>query len=178
MSYKRPHFTREESWRYKRVKESWRSPRGKTSRVRRSKEGWPPVVKIGYARPKSIRGRHPCGLDEVIVFRPEDLEHINPKTQVARIAHTVGENKRVQILDQAKKANIRVLNPRVKKEAEVPAAAAAEAPTEPTVGAETQEPIETGEGTPTSEEAETEETEEQPEMKDSASTNGERANKK
>ncbi|HXZ90382.1 MAG TPA: 50S ribosomal protein L32e [Candidatus Dormibacteraeota bacterium] len=119
MSYKRPHFVREESWRYKRVKESWRSPRGKTSRVRRSKQGWPPVVKIGYARPKAIRGAHPSGLKEIMVWRPKDLEGVDPKTQAVRIAHTVGERKRVDILDQAKKANIRVLNPGPKKEPEV-----------------------------------------------------------
>jgi len=160
------------------VKESWRSPRGKTSRVRRSKEGWPPVVKIGYSRPKSIRGRHPSGLEEVMVFRPEDLEHMNPKTQVARIAHTVGENKRVQILDQAKKANIRVLNPRVKKEAEVtPAAVEAPAPTEPTAEATTQEPPETAEDTATDVESATDETEELTED-ESASKDSEKASEK
>ena len=46
MSYRRPRFVREESWRYKRVKEPWRAPHGKTSRVRRSKKGWPAVVKM------------------------------------------------------------------------------------------------------------------------------------
>ncbi len=119
MSYKRPRFVREESWRYKRVKEPWRAPHGKTSRVRRSKEGWPPVVKIGYSRPKATRGKHPSGLNEVMVWRPKDLEGIDPKTQAARIAHTVGENKRVQIVADAKKANIRVLNPGLKKPAEI-----------------------------------------------------------
>ena len=63
-----------------------------------------------------------------MVRRLKDLEGIDPKTQAARIAHTVGERKRVEILDQAKKANIRILNPGLKKEAEVPA----EAPAEPT----------------------------------------------
>jgi len=138
LSYRRPHFVREESWRYKRVKESWRAPRGKTSRVRRSKEGWPPVVKIGYARPASIRGRHPSGLTEVMVWRPQDLEQVNPKTDAVRIAHTVGENKRVQILDQAKKANIRVLNPGMKKEAAPEVVAEPAAPTEPTAEAVTE----------------------------------------
>ena len=133
MSYKRPRFVREESWRYKRVKEPWRSPKGKSSRVRRSKEGWPPVVKIGYARPKATRGRHPSGLKEVMVWRPKDLEGIDPKTQAARIAHTVGENKRVQILEDAKKANIRILNPGLKKPAEVVPETVTE-PTAPTVG--------------------------------------------
>ena len=135
MAYKRPHFVREESWRYKRVRESWRAPRGKTSRVRRSKEGWPPVVKIGYSRPKAQRGRHPSGLAEIMVWRPKDLENVDPKTQAVRIAHTVGERKRVEILDQASKATIIVLNPGPKKAPEVAPEVVAE-PTEPTTPAE------------------------------------------
>jgi large subunit ribosomal protein L32e len=114
-TYARPKFVREESWRYKRVKPAWRSPRGKTSRVRRSKEGWPPVVKIGYARPASIRGLHPSGMKEVMVRRPQDLEQIDPKVHVARIGHTVGENKRLLILDEAERRSIHVLNPGPKK---------------------------------------------------------------
>ena len=171
-SYKRPRFVREESWRYKRVKESWRSPRGKTSRVRRSKEGWPPVVKIGYARPKAIRGEHPSGLKEIMVWRPKDLEGIDPTTQAARIAHTVGERKRVDILDQAKKSNIRVLNPGPKKEAEIATEIAPEvveptapaAPAEPTTEATAEtatEPL-TEETGPGAEVQETETTKESP----------------
>ena len=124
-SYPRPRFVREESWRYKRVKEAWRSPRGKTSRVRRSKKGWPPVVKIGYSRPRTIRGLHPSGLRDVLVWRPDDLKKIDTNTQVARIAHTVGERKRVLILEEAKKRSIRILNPGLKKPPVV------EAPPEP-----------------------------------------------
>jgi large subunit ribosomal protein L32e len=122
-SYPRPRFVREESWRYKRVKSAWRSPRGKTSRVRRSKQGWPPVVKIGYSKPNAIKGMHPSGLREVIVYRPQDVSKVDPKTQAVRIAHTVGENKRVLILEELKKANIKVLNPGHKKAAEPEAAA-------------------------------------------------------
>ena len=146
MSYKRPRFVREESWRYKRVKDAWRAPHGKTSRVRRSKEGWPPVVKIGYSRPKATRGSHPSGLKEVMVWRPKDLEGIDSKTQAARIAHTVGENKRVQIVDEAKKANIRILNPGLKKPAEIVPEVVAE-PTEGTVETPTEPVTETATGT-------------------------------
>ena len=134
MSYQRPRFVREESWRYKRVKEPWRSGRGKTSRVRRGRKGWPLRVKIGYSRPKATKGMHPSGLKEVLVWRPKDLEGLDPKTHVARIAHTVGENKRVLILDEAKKRNIRILNPRLKRAAEpgaVPGAVAEPAPEGP-----------------------------------------------
>ena len=139
MAYRRPHFVREESWRYKRVKESWRSPRGKTSRVRRSKKGWPPVVKIGYSRPKTYRGGHPSGMQEIMVWRAKDLQGIDPKIQAARIAHSVGERKRVDIIDQAKKANIRILNPGPKKEPAI-APEVTTQPSEPTEPAPAEEP--------------------------------------
>ena len=131
MSYRRPRFVREESWRYKRLKEAWRAPHGKTSRVRRSKKGWPAVVKIGYSRPRATRGLHPSGFKAVTIWRPIDLQALDPKLHVGMIAHTVGENKRVQILDEAKKANIRILNPGLKRPA-APLVPTEPAPTEPT----------------------------------------------
>ena len=137
-TYARPKFVREESWRYKRVKQPWRSPRGKTSRVRRSKKGWPPVVKMGYARPSSIRGLHPSGMREVMVHRPQDLEQIDPKVQAGRIAHTVGENKRLLINDEAERRGIRILNPGPKKEEPAITPPTEEAKTETRAESETE----------------------------------------
>jgi hypothetical protein len=54
---------------------------------------------------------------EVLVRRPQDLEQIDPKIHVARIAHTVGENKRLLIVDEAERRGIHLLNPGPKKEA-------------------------------------------------------------
>lgn len=108
---RKPKFVRQESWRYDRVAESWRRPRGKSSRVRRQKRGWPELVKVGYKNAKEIRHLHPSGLREVAVHRPKDLEGLDPKSQVVRIGHTVGEKKRVTILERAKEIGIRVLNP-------------------------------------------------------------------
>ena len=62
----------------------------------------------------------------VTIWRPTDLQALDPKLHVGMIAHTVGENKRVQIVDEAKKANIRILNPGLKRPA------APLVPTEPT----------------------------------------------
>lgn len=114
------------------------APHGKTSRVRRSKKGWPAVVKIGYSRPRATRGLHPSGLREVPVWRPKDLEKLDPKIHAARIAHTVGENKRVQILEEAKKANIRVLNPGLKKAPVTPEIAPEPTVAEPAQGTTTE----------------------------------------
>lgn len=64
------------------------------------------------------------------------MQGLDPKVHVCRIAHTVGEKKRVQILEEAKKINIRILNPGLKKAAEavpeVPEVTPEQATPEPT----------------------------------------------
>lgn len=104
-------FTRQESWRYDKLKENWRKPKGIDSKMRRSIKGWPRLVKVGYRTPKSLRGVHPSGLNEVVVFRPEDLDQLVPEKTVVRVAHTVGARKRLQIMDKAKIMGIHVINP-------------------------------------------------------------------
>lgn len=108
---KLPDFARQESWRYKRVKSSWRRPRGRDSRMRKKDAGWPKSVEIGYRTPKKIRGFHSSGFEEVIVNNPKDLEKIN-STKVIRIGRTVGLKKRLIIIERAKELNLHILNPR------------------------------------------------------------------
>ena len=64
---KRPDFKRQESWRYKRVKENWRRPRGIDSKMRKKVKGWPRSAEVGYRSPKETRGLHPSGYEEVLV---------------------------------------------------------------------------------------------------------------
>ncbi len=108
---KRPKFVRQESWRYIRLKEVWRRPKGIDSRMRLQKSGAPPLVKIGYRSPKIFRNILPTGYREVIVHNPNDLKKIKPETEAARIASGVGLKKRIAIYEAAKEAGIRVLNP-------------------------------------------------------------------
>lgn len=110
LKQKKPKFVRPESWRYMRLKENWRRPRGLDHKVRLKYDGWPPAAGIGYRSPKSTRGIHPSGYQEVLVYTVEDLKTINPKIQVIRIAHTVGKRKKARILAEAKKKRVRVLN--------------------------------------------------------------------
>jgi large subunit ribosomal protein L32e len=107
---KKPSFARQESWRYKRLKESWRRPRGLDNKMRRKIKGWPPTVSVGYRGPKVARGLHPSGYKEVLVYNTEGLKQIDPKTQVVRIGHTVGKRKRARILVEARKKKITILS--------------------------------------------------------------------
>jgi large subunit ribosomal protein L32e len=116
--HKNPKFKRQESWRYKRVKENWRKPRGIDSKMRKQVKGWPPSPKAGYRSPKKIRGLHPSGYEEVRVQTVEGLNGLDSETQAIRIARTVGGKKRVEILALADERGIHVLNPRIPKELE------------------------------------------------------------
>ena len=115
---KKPAFVRAESWKYDRFSLSWRRPRGLDNKIRRKIKGWPAGVSVGYKGPKIARGLHPSGYREVLVYNVKDLSTVDPNTQAARIAHTVGKRKRALIIAEAKKLNIKILNFKASPETE------------------------------------------------------------
>jgi len=116
--HKKPKFRRQESWRYKRVGDTWRRPHGIDSKMRKKVKGWPASPTTGYRSPKKTRGLHPSGFVETRVHSVEDLVGIDPELQAIRIARTVGGRKRVGILALAEEKGIHVLNPRTIREPE------------------------------------------------------------
>ncbi|HEC95200.1 MAG TPA: 50S ribosomal protein L32e [Thermoplasmatales archaeon] len=107
---KEPEFRRQEWFRYKRIKECWRKPRGLHSKTRRNLKYRPPLVRIGFRGPKEARGLHPSGFEEVLVHTPKELDEVNPAYQAVRIGATVGTRKRLEIKTKAEELGIRILN--------------------------------------------------------------------
>lgn len=107
---KRPKFIRQESWRYDRLAENWRKPKGKDNKMRKQKSGMPAIVKVGYRGPRVARGLHPSGYTDNVVHNVAELAKLDPKKDAARLGHTVGKRKRIEIIAKANELGIKVLN--------------------------------------------------------------------
>lgn len=110
MSNDRIAFLRQEWFRFPRLGEKWRRPRGMHSKMRRHISYRPNVVSIGYRGPQKVRGLHPSGFEEVMVHNADQLEKVDPKTQAVRVGSSVGFKKRQAIEARADELGIRVLN--------------------------------------------------------------------
>ncbi|HEY6586931.1 MAG TPA: 50S ribosomal protein L32e [Nitrososphaeraceae archaeon] len=111
VSEHRPKFVRQESWRYDRLAENWRKPKGKDNKMRRQVSGVPQLVKVGYRGPKLCRGLHPSGYTDNLVYNTNNLLYLDTQKDAVRIGHIVGKFKRKQILTRAAELGFKVLNP-------------------------------------------------------------------
>lgn len=107
---KRPEFIRQESWRYDRLAVNWRKPKGKDNKMRKQKAGVPAIVKVGYRGPKAARGLHPSGYTDNVVHNVAEIAKLDSKKDAARIAHTVGKKKRIEMIAKATQLGIKILN--------------------------------------------------------------------
>ncbi len=113
-------FKRFQSWRFKRVSSSWRTPHGIDSSLRRGMRGEIPKPNIGYRSNKDTRHMLPCGFYLHRVETVKDLELLlnHNRTYAAQIAAGVSALKRKAIVGRAKELNIRVLNADAKMRSE------------------------------------------------------------
>ena len=68
------------------------------------------MVKIGYRGPKISRGLHPSGYVDNLVHNVKDLILLDNTKDAARIAGTVGNKKRLEIISKAESMGIKLIN--------------------------------------------------------------------
>ena len=98
------------------LSDSWRKPRGQHNKQREQKKAKGNLPKPGFGSPVAVRGMHPSGFFEVLVFTEKDLENLDVKTQAIRISAGVGARKRKVLQEKAAASGIKILNARVIRE--------------------------------------------------------------
>ncbi|MDK2990579.1 MAG: large subunit ribosomal protein L32e [Methanoculleus sp.] len=121
--HNKPAFKRRGIHRKAKLADVWRRPRGLHNKQRRQFKAKGALPRPGYGSPAAVRGMHPSGYAEVLVFTPADLAGLNPETQAVRIAGSVGNRKRGAIQERALELGLKVLNAKdLTPAAEAPAA--------------------------------------------------------
>ena len=112
---KKPAFLRQEWFRMGNQRKKWlkwRTPRGNQSKLRMHIKGKGFMPHPGYGSPAEVRGLHPSGLADVLVYNTQQLKQLDPKLHAARIGSEVGRKKRIEMEKAAVELKIRILNPR------------------------------------------------------------------
>jgi large subunit ribosomal protein L32e len=97
--------------RMKSVKPRWRRPTGDDNKKKIRKAFMGKSPRVGNKNAQDVRGVHPLGLQEILVYNAGELE--GAEGVLVRIASGVGKRKRVEIAAQAKKMGLRILNAKV-----------------------------------------------------------------
>jgi len=108
---KKTKFIRQSGKNLKRLGKKWRKPRGSQSKLRKYKKSRGFMPHPGYGSPKLIRGLHPSGLEDVLIYNQNELEKLNPEKQACRIASSIGKKKKIEIMKRAEELKIKILNP-------------------------------------------------------------------
>lgn len=107
----KPDFVRKRAGIYKSLGTKWRMPKGVHSQLRRHKREAGNIPKPGYGSPRTVKGLHPSGFEEVMIYNINDISKINPQKQACRISSTVGKKKKIEIMKKTEEMKIKVLNP-------------------------------------------------------------------
>jgi len=107
---KKPKFSRQDSHKKKKLENKWRKPKGLHSKMRLGKSGYKKSVKKGYGSPRSVKNLSSEGIEKVNAFNKKDLEKIDTKSQGVIISSGVSLKKRIDIIIEAEKKKIKILN--------------------------------------------------------------------
>jgi large subunit ribosomal protein L32e len=108
-------FKRDGYGKKRQLSDSWRKPRGQHNKQREQKKAKGALPKPGFGSPVAVRGMHPSGFFEVLIFSVRELDGIDPKTHAIRLGATVGDRTRLGLQEKALAAGFKVLNPHTVK---------------------------------------------------------------
>ena len=114
-----PRFLRQDTTRHHRLGrkrkslQKWRRPRGRHSKIRRKRFGYPIKVMIGFKRNQAHSGLIE-GLKPILVYNVQEMSKL-AKNSMAIIAARVGARKKLEMIKKAQEMGIKILNTGGKK---------------------------------------------------------------
>ncbi len=87
--------------------QKWRKKRGESRNVRKE-DGLTP--KTGFGKNSELKGLHPSGFKQVIVYNLNDLKQIKPENTGIIVASAVGKRKKKTFIKKAKEMKIKIFN--------------------------------------------------------------------
>ncbi len=118
---RQPKFIRQDAHKHKRVKQVWRAPKGLHSKIKDSKKGYRAKLQEGYHTPKAVRGMDKHGLYPTIVATVAELKKLNAAKHSVIVSGTLGNKKRVLIIEEAVKHKFTLSNATAKKAEDIKA---------------------------------------------------------
>ena len=104
----KPDFTRYKSKNIKKLSKSWRRPRGMHNKVRLRIKGHIKSPSIGYGNKKELKGLYKGTINYKIVNNLNDLKDLGLNAVI--ISSKLGLRKKLQLINEIKKLNLKVLN--------------------------------------------------------------------
>ncbi|MDP4012775.1 MAG: 50S ribosomal protein L32e [Candidatus Nanoarchaeia archaeon] len=108
MKSRKPEFLRQDVRKKISLEDKWRVPKGSQSKLRRKYKGTRPFPSQGYRSPAKVRGLTREGFKPLVINTILGLKKLDQKA--ALISSSVGARKKIQILEEAKKLGIKILN--------------------------------------------------------------------
>ena len=87
--------------------QKWRKPKGRHSKMREKRKGYPISPSIGYKSPRKV-------IPAKLINNMNELKNLKEKSAII-IAKKVGARKKMEIIKLAQEKNIRILNIKGKK---------------------------------------------------------------
>jgi large subunit ribosomal protein L32e len=109
MKKKKPRFLRQDGHKLH-LPQNWRRPRGMHNKMRMGKKGHGVKVDSGYRSPKEVRYMHFSNLNEIMITNMNEIKNVNPKTDGVILSKKLGLKKKILIVEECIKLNIKILN--------------------------------------------------------------------
>ncbi len=100
-------FIRHRAHTKKRLGDAWRRPRGWQNKMRLSKKGHRPKVRVGYGTNAELRNTK-NGLEIITVYNVNDVKAVDAKTQGV-VVGAVGMKKKIEILKAIQEQKVTLL---------------------------------------------------------------------